>query len=67
MAAIPSRTGIPSLQKVAKASCDLIARYGTVIRLVGNQDPALIAALEAAQAACAVLDSELEKIRDYGD
>ena len=67
MAAVPYRTGLPTTQKTAKVLCQLIARHSDTILILANNDPAVSAALAAALAACAVLDEELEKYRQYGD
>ena len=61
------RTGIPTLMDVAKEMCRLLLKFDLVIRSFTNNDPAVIAALEAAQAACAVLRQELAEYRVYGD
>lgn len=61
------RTGIPSLMEVARRLCLLITQFTpTLERYYGDNAP-LMAALAAANAACAVLHSELSAVREYGD
>jgi hypothetical protein len=61
------RTGIPSIQTLAKKLCRFISRYSTVIAGLYPENAALLAALTAAAAACQVLAVELEAVREYGD
>lgn len=63
----PKRTGIPTIQDTAKELCRLVTKFDPVIRIVTNNDAAVIAALSAANAACATLNAELENFREYGD
>ena len=60
------RTGIPTMLWVAKRMCQLVADYGALITSLYPSNAALIAALTAANAACATLAAELEMVRDYG-
>jgi hypothetical protein len=51
---------------VARRLCNLITKFTPVIeRLYGNNE-ALMTALAAANAACAVLHEELSAVREYG-
>lgn len=61
------RIGVFSLQKFSKQVCRLISKYQAIIKLVYPENTALHAALDAAGAACAVLNTELEAVREYGD
>lgn len=61
------RTGVPSLQKVAAKLCSLILKYYDVIRVLSGDDPAVLAALAAAQSACSTLHQQLGPLREYGD
>jgi hypothetical protein len=61
------RTGVPSILLIAERMCILIVRYSGTIRRVYPDATALHAALDAAMAACGVLSSELESVREYGD
>lgn len=62
-----SRTGIPTITKLARTLCILISKWQSVIRVVTDNDPLVIAALETALTACAVLDAELTRYREFGD
>lgn len=62
-----SRTGIPSLLSVAQIMCRLLTQFTPIITKAYPDNAALLAALAAAQAACAVLNQELSKVRAYGD
>lgn len=61
------RTGIPSLMEVARRLCILIVKFTPTIQHLYGNNAALMAALAAANAACAVLHTELAAVRDYGD
>jgi len=61
------RTGVPTMLKVAKRLCQLVASYGSIITALYPTNVALAAALAAANAACGELATELEKVREYGD
>lgn len=61
------RTGVPTILRVAKELCRLLALFGPVITARFPDNAALAAAVAAANAACGVLASELEKVREYGD
>lgn len=61
------RTGVFSLQKWSKKVCQLLTKYSTLIKVTWPAEVALHAALDAAALACAVLVTELEGVREYGD
>lgn len=61
------RTGITALQEVASRMCKLAVAFTPIIRKVFPGSPELHLALDTANAACAVLFEELEKVREYGD
>lgn len=58
------RTGIPSLLDVSKESCRLLSKYGPVITVLYSSNAALLAALAAAQAACAELAKQTALVRE---
>lgn len=62
-----ARTGVPTLLDISKRLCIYLTRYSGVIEKLYPDNSALLAALAAAQTACAVLAVELEKVREYGD
>ena len=61
------KTGVPTLQKVARSLCYFIYLFGPVIRRVYADNATLLAALDTARAACLALEVELEQVRVYGD
>jgi len=61
------RTGVPSIMLIAREMCRLLAKFSPVITTLYPTNAALLAALAAAQAACAQLDAQLALVRDYGD
>lgn len=61
------RTGIPALMEVARRMCQLITNFTPVIVQLYGNNTALMAALSAANAACAALHEELAQVREYGD
>lgn len=61
------RTGVSSLQKVARNMCRLILAFSPIIRRIYPSNTALHVALDTAMAACGVLEQELELVREYGD
>lgn len=61
------RTGIPTIQTVARQLCKYVTKYSSVIAKLYPENAALLAALTAAAAACQVLQVELEAVREYGD
>jgi hypothetical protein len=64
---IPTRNGIPSTLDAARELCRLLNKYRTIIVAVSGNDEDVIAALDAALAACQALDLALEALREYGD
>lgn len=62
-----SKTGIPTLMIIARRLCQLVNDWGPVIQRKYPSNTALLAALTAASAACAVLGTELAAVREYGD
>jgi hypothetical protein len=61
------RTGVPTLILIARRMCDLIVRFTPTIQQLYPTNSALLAALAAANAACAVLHMELSEVREVGD
>ena len=61
------RTGIPSVIEAAKALCVLLTNFRSIIEKYTNYDPVVKDALDAAQIACALLQTSLEPYREYGD
>lgn len=61
------RTGIPKIVKIAKALCLAVTFFTPLIRKVTNNDPLVMAALEAALLACAALEAELSRYLPPGD
>lgn len=61
------RTGIPSLIDVAQTLCRLITKFTPVIVQQYSGNPELLAALSAANVACAALVEEASAVREYGD
>jgi hypothetical protein len=61
------RTGVPTIQGVAKELCRLVTKFTPVIAAAYPSNSALLLALDAANAACAALVLELETVREYGD
>jgi len=60
------RTGVYSLIKVAKNMCRLILWADPIIRKKFPTNNALLAALDAAGAACHTLRIQLEAVREEG-
>lgn len=61
------RTGVPTMLKVAKELCRLLALFTPIIIKRYPANEALAAALAAANAACGVLATQLEQVRELGD
>lgn len=61
------RTGVPSLMQIARRMCDLITKFTPIITQLYPTNAALLAALAAANTACAALHAELSEVREYGD
>lgn len=65
--AVPYRTGIPTIQKVALRLCKLLDHFAPIINLYYGTDPLVAPALLAAQEACSALRIALEPHRQTGD
>lgn len=61
------RTGVPTMMAVARRLCTLIVKFTPVIQQLYGGNAALMAALAAANSACAALHAELAAVREYGD
>jgi len=61
------RTGIPTTISLAHQLCRAVVIFDPLIRKVTNNDPAVLAALAAAMAACQLLVTELETYLEQGD
>jgi hypothetical protein len=53
--------------KIAARLCDLITRFSPIIQQLYPGNSALLAALAAANSACATLHVELAAVREFGD
>jgi hypothetical protein len=62
-----ARNGVPTMLWVAKKLCSLITKFTPVLTVQFEDNAALLAALAAANAACAALSAELALVREYGD
>lgn len=62
-----SRTGIWTLNQLAKKMCAAIVTFTPIIQRTFPENAALQAALSAANAACAVLATETSNEFVYGD
>ena len=62
-----SRTGVPTLLRVAHQLCKYIVKFTPIIQRTYPTNTAILTALAAANTACAALGEELEAIRQYGD
>jgi hypothetical protein len=60
-----ARTGIPTLNDLAKEMCKYVTKFSPGLAIIYASNPALLAALAAASAACAELAKETEKVRSY--
>ncbi|HET8669988.1 MAG TPA: hypothetical protein VFM05_04995 [Candidatus Saccharimonadales bacterium] len=61
------RTGVPALMEVARRMCNLITKFTPVITALYPTNSELLAALAAANTACAALHAQLSEVREYGD
>lgn len=61
------RTGISSLNSLAKQMCRAVTIFTPIIRRVYPENEAILAALDAANAACALLEQETASLIVYGD
>jgi hypothetical protein len=62
-----AQQGIPTLSNLSYKLCRALGKFAPILTVTYASNPALLAALAAAQAACAELNKELRKERDYGD
>lgn len=62
-----TKTGIPTLNDIAKEMCKYLAKFGPGLAILYASNPALLAALAAANAACHELAIRTEEVRDIGD
>lgn len=53
--------------QIARRMCDLITKFTPIITQLYPTNAALLAALAAANTACAALHAELSEVREYGD
>lgn len=60
------RTGVPTMIQVARRLCLLIVNFTPIIQKTYPENAALLAALAAANAACSVLGTELNEVREFG-
>lgn len=58
------RNGIPSIYFLSVKACRLLDKFAPILAVQYAANPALLAALAAAQSACAVLAVEANKVRD---
>lgn len=63
MASIPQKIGFYTLRKYAYRLCKALVQFTPLIRQYFADRPALLAALEAANAACGVLIDEIDKAK----
>lgn len=61
------RTGVPTLLGLAHRMCQVIVKFTPILTAKYSANPALLAALTAANAACGVLAAELALVREHGD
>lgn len=61
------RNGVPTMIKVATRLCQLVVKFTPVITSQFPTNTELLAALAAANTACAALAAQLELVREYGD
>lgn len=60
------RTGLTTLEFLAKRMCKLIVAFTPIIRAIYGENLALMTALESANAACSVLVEEIDKVLPAG-
>jgi hypothetical protein len=61
------RNGVPTMLQVAQKLCQLIVKFTPTLTAEFSGNAALLAALAAANAACAALAAQLQLVREYGD
>jgi hypothetical protein len=59
-------TGLPSMRAIARTLCRLIYKFTPIITSLYGDKPALLAALSAANAACAVLVEQIDETLEPG-
>lgn len=62
-----TRTGIPTILKVAKVLCKLLDTFGAIIVALSGEDPTVINVLETAKDACEALEVVLKTLLETGD
>jgi hypothetical protein len=63
---VGSRIGVYTLRKIARQLCKYVYQFTPAIRAAFPDNTALFAALEAANAACGVLDIQLALVQEEG-
>lgn len=59
------RTGLPTMQKLAKKTCQLYVKFAPIITAIyGTSNPALVTAVQAVNTACAELVLEIDGITE---
>jgi hypothetical protein len=61
------KDGLPTLFRFAQLLCRALSKFTPFIVQKYPDNPALLAALAAAGAACQTLEAEIAKVRTYGD
>jgi hypothetical protein len=61
------RNGVPTMIQVAQRLCQLVVKFTPIITQQFPSNAALLAALAAANTACAALEAQLQLVRSYGD
>lgn len=61
------KTGVPTLLKAANRLCVYITQFTPIITRLYPNNAELLAALAAANTACAALSAALSAVREYGD
>lgn len=62
-----ARNGIPSILQVAQRLCQLVVKFTPVLTAQYPGNATLLAALTAANLACAELAAQAALVRQYGD
>jgi len=62
-----TRTGLPTIRKIAQVLCRLIGTWGAVVKASTPGNTSLHTAIDAASAACAVLVVEADLALPVGD
>lgn len=61
------RNGVPTLLNISRIMCRYVSVFAPGLRNQFSGNPALLAALLAAETACGLLVEELEAVRVLGD